>query len=128
MFSQTQRKKSYKGSIKRTRSIQIDNLDAPYIRGIRIKPFFLIAFLSILRITATLGYSEHPSLVSSRTESPVQSTSPDTDHTQSVFIEPRSPSPDKEEPWEVYPRRRTHSDAQYEHTDVSRFSPIRLTE
>lgn len=89
------RKLSYKGSIRRTRSIQVDNLEVPFVRG------------------------ELSSIQSSRAVSPIQSLSPDVEtNDYSPSVEPRSPSPEKEEPWVTYTRHRTQSDAQYEHTEV----------
>lgn len=71
-----------------------------------------------------IAYPEHlflelPSIVSSRTVSPVQSLSPENEAPSNVSsTEPRSPSPKEEEPWVMFTRHRTHSDAQYEHTEV----------
>lgn len=62
--------------------------------------------------------TELPSLVSSRTVSPIQSLSPENEGTSIVSAEARSPSPKEEEPWVMFTRHRTHSDAQYEHTEV----------
>lgn len=94
------RKLSYKGSIRRTRSIQVENLSV-----------------------ADSQRSELPSIQSSRAVSPVQSLSPDNDgenpsSTGLPEVRIRTPSPERDEPWVMFTRHRTQSDAQYEHTDV----------
>ena len=61
---------------------------------------------------------------SSRTVSPILSLSPDVEvpvaSGSAVAADQRSPSPTgkEEEPWIMFTRHRTHSDAQYEHTEV----------
>ena len=54
--------------------------------------------------------------------SPVHSISPEADvagrHSSISSAEPRTPSPDRDEPWIMFTRHRTQSDAQYEHTEV----------
>ena len=67
---------------------------------------------------------ELSSIQSSRAVSPVQSISPEVDvagrHSSISSVEPRTPSPDRDEPWIMFTRHRTQSDAQYEHTEVHR--------
>jgi len=93
------RKMSYRGSIRRTRSIHFDNPE----------------------MTASVR-GELSSIQSSRAVSPVQSISPEVDvagrHSSISSVEPRTPSPDRDEPWIMFTRHRTQSDAQYEHTEV----------
>jgi hypothetical protein len=62
-------------------------------------------------------YIELPSIASSRAPSPGLSISPETEGASTLSVEPRSPSP-KEEPWVMFTRHRTYSDAQYENTEV----------
>ena len=65
---------------------------------------------------------ELSSIQSSRAVSPVHSISPEADiagrHSSISSAEPRTPSPDRDEPWIMFTRHRTQSDAQYEHTEV----------
>nr|CAH0099835.1 unnamed protein product [Daphnia galeata] len=94
VFSQNpKRKLSYRGSMRRTRCIQVENLEVPFNK-------------------------ELSSIASSRAPSPGLSISPETEGASVVSIEPRSPSPKEEEPWVMFTRHRTYSDAQYENTEV----------
>lgn len=52
--------------------------------------------------------------------------SPDTEGASIVSVEPRSPSPKEEEPWVMFTRHRTCSDAQYENTEVPFFTVLCL--
>lgn len=97
------RKLSHVGSIRRTRSIHTENLEIPNARA------------------GELMLNQ-----SSRTVSPILSLSPDVElpvpaaSGSAVAADQRSPSPTgkEEEPWIMFTRHRTHSDAQYEHTEV----------
>lgn len=112
VFTQNpKRKLSYRGSIRRTRTIQAENLEVAYNKGKLQK-------IMILNMLIELRFSELPSIASSRTVSPVQSMSPENEVASVVSADQRSPSPKEEEPWVMFTRHRTHSDAQYEHTDV----------
>jgi hypothetical protein len=115
VFSQNpKRKLSYRGSIRRTRCIQFENLEVPYTKGKFIRRKFLdcgsLMFLFI--------FKELPSIASSRAASPGLSVSPETEGGSVVSAEPRSPSPKDEETWVMFTRHRTYSDAQYENTEV----------
>ena len=108
------------GSIRRTRSIHTENLEIPNARaGNKLLFKFIIIFIKFIYLLGELMLNQ-----SSRTVSPILSLSPDVEvpvaSGSAVAADQRSPSPTgkEEEPWIMFTRHRTHSDAQYEHTEV----------
>lgn len=100
--------------MRRTRCIQVENLEVPFNKG---ESIYSAEYLDCKMLMFYI-YAELSSIASSRAPSPGLSISPETEGASVVSIEPRSPSPKEEEPWVMFTRHRTYSDAQYENTEV----------